>query len=660
MPEQPTTIGRYEIIRELGGGGMGRVFLAHDPRFPRDIALKLLHADLAGETNLRRRFQREARTVAALEHYAIVPVYDYGQHEGQLFLAMRLMRGGTLQEQLAAGPLPLDKAQAILERIADALDKAHEQGIIHRDLKPANVLFDDEGNAYLSDFGIVKQAGAEATSAALTATHGVIGTPQYMSPEQALGEADIDGRSDIYALGALAYEMLCGDPPYVADTFMKLLVMHLQEPVPSLCAKRRDLPPAVDNVLAQAMAKDPQHRFASAGDFVSAFSGALRGAPTSTPTIVDGVPPTTPPPAQHEDRPYGRYAAFAAIIILAVLAALSFLGPGKEEPPVVAANPTASSTPTPTPGSSPTPSRTPTTTVTPEASVTGSPIPSPTVSNSPTPSLQFSEPQGQIVFTCYIDGWDNLCRMDADGSNQQRLTTTNATDFYASYTPDGRSILFSSLRSGEFHLYVMGALGESPQRISPDIGSMYAPHMAPDGRQIVFTNAIGDRQSVWVMNTGGGNPHALTDTAGDDKDPVWSPGGDRIAFWSDRHGVGGHYIMNADGSGLRRLPADVQEIGGRSDWSPNGDWLAFYAGPAGDHDIYLVSTDGSGELRRLTDGGNNLAPSFSPDGAWIAFTRYAGRENPDIFIMRPDGSDVQRLTESTRPDWQPRWGPSMP
>ncbi len=670
MLQQPDSIDRYQILRELGGGGMGRVFLAHDPRFPREVALKLLHPNLASDAALRRRFQREARTIAALEHHAIVPVYDYGEHDGQLFLTMRLMRGGDLHQRLAGGPLPVPEVVAILSRVASALDKAHDQGIIHRDLKPANILFDDEGKGYLSDFGIVKETDRQ-TATALTGTHGVIGTPQYMSPEQALGESNIDGRSDIYALGALTYEMLSGAPPYQADTMMRVIVMHIREPVPVLSEARPDLPRAADAVLAQAMAKKREQRFRRAGAFVNALSKALEGAggAAQEATVVDQTP-IAAEKSRESGRPRWHYAAAGGATLLALAACavlLLLLRPGAGEIPVAAADGT------------PTPSGTATTTasatVTPTASLTatpmgtGTPTPQSTTRSSPTPesavaSVQTetptpgsTSPQGQIVFTCFINGVDNLCSIDADGSDQQRLTQTSATDFYASYTPDGQSILFSSRRSGEFQLYTMAANGQNARRLSPDIGSMFAPHMSPNGRQIVFANAVNDQESIWVMDADGADARALTGGAGADRDPVWSPDGRRIAFWSDRDGAGGHYVMNTDGSGIRKLPAEVAEIGGRSDWSPDGRWLAFYAGPPNDHDIYAVATDGSGQVRRLTDGGNNLAPSYSPDGAWITFTRYGSSEDPDIYIMRPDGSDLRQLTDNERPDWQPRWGP---
>lgn len=283
MAGQPSKIGRYEIVRMLGEGGMGAVYLAHDPRFPRDVALKLMNPDITGDARLRERFVREARTIARLEHYAIVPVHDFGEEDGRLYLVMRLMTGGTLATRLEDGFLSLTEAEALLEPITAALDRAHEQGMVHRDIKPANILFDEEGQAYLSDFGIVKVAGATM----LTATHGLVGTPRYISPEQARGDGELDGRSDVYSLGAVVYHMLSGQPPYDADTAIGVAMKHLTEPVPSLQAVRPELAPAVCDVVARAMAKEPDQRHPTAGAFAQALSSAATAPVRYEKTVLD-------------------------------------------------------------------------------------------------------------------------------------------------------------------------------------------------------------------------------------------------------------------------------------------------------------------------------------------------------------------------------------
>ncbi len=263
----PQTVGRYEIKSELGRGGMATVYRGYDPRFQREVAVKVLPREFLHDPSFRARFEREAQTIAALEHSAIVPVYDFGEEEGQPYLIMRLMTGGTLAERMGAGLLPLTEVARIFNRIAPALDRAHSKGIVHRDLKPGNILFDDDNNPYVSDFGIAKltQASAAFTGSA------IVGTPAYMSPEQARGEKNIDGRSDIYALGAILFQMLTGKFPYEADTPMGMVVKHITEPPPRILEAKPDLPPECETVIQQAMAKSRDERYSTASGMAKAL-----------------------------------------------------------------------------------------------------------------------------------------------------------------------------------------------------------------------------------------------------------------------------------------------------------------------------------------------------------------------------------------------------
>ncbi|MBK8900189.1 MAG: serine/threonine protein kinase [Anaerolineaceae bacterium] len=265
----PEKIGRYEIKQEIGRGGMATVYEAYDPRFERTVALKMLPREFMHEAEFRARFTREARTIATLEHPAIVPVYDFGEENGQPFLVMRLMTGGSLSDRLAEGPIPIDEAAVILKRLGSALDRAHSMGIIHRDLKPSNVLFDQYGDAFLADFGIVH---VSSSTNALTASGSLVGTPTYMSPEQVYGDRQLDGRSDIYALGVILFQMLTGHTPYDADTPARMMMKHVMDPVPQILSVRPDLPPACNEIINKAMAKERDERFASATDLSSALT----------------------------------------------------------------------------------------------------------------------------------------------------------------------------------------------------------------------------------------------------------------------------------------------------------------------------------------------------------------------------------------------------
>jgi len=251
-------IGRYEVVRELGKGGMAVVYLATDPYMKRQVAIKVLPHQFTHDPQFRVRFQREAEFIAALEHGSIVPVYDFGEHEDQPYIVMRYLPGGTLRDRLTNGALPISEITPIFQSIASALDYAHKKGVIHRDIKPGNILFDSEGKANLSDFGIAK---LQEASAAFTGTGDLIGTPNYVSPEQAMGEKHIDGRADIYSMGVVLFECLTGELPFKADTPMGVAIAHIQSPIPSLLDRNPDLPPAFEEIIRKALDKKPKNRF---------------------------------------------------------------------------------------------------------------------------------------------------------------------------------------------------------------------------------------------------------------------------------------------------------------------------------------------------------------------------------------------------------------
>jgi serine/threonine-protein kinase len=252
---------------------MATVYQAYDPNFERDVAIKVLPQAFLHDPQFRARFEREAKTVAALEHSSIVPVYDFGEEEEQPYIVMRMMSGGDLAGKLKQGKLSLKEAVAIVRRVGEALGAAHQKGIVHRDIKPGNILFDQYNNAYLSDFGIARLSHGSHT---LTGEN-IIGTPAYMSPEQVQGEKDLDGRSDLYSLGVIFYQMLAGHTPYQATTPAKVMMMHILEPVPDLAAIQPDLPHAINLWLLKLLAKDPNDRFANAEEMIEALNAAMQG-----------------------------------------------------------------------------------------------------------------------------------------------------------------------------------------------------------------------------------------------------------------------------------------------------------------------------------------------------------------------------------------------
>ena len=288
---QPEKIGRYEIKSELGRGGMATVYRGWDLLFEREVAVKVLPRELLhSDPQFKLRFEREAKIIASLEHPSIVPVYDVGEDDGQPYFVMRYMSGGSLSERIKAKVMTMDEAVKILAQLAPGMDEAHSKGIVHRDLKPSNILFDGKGTPYISDFGIAKLSQAQSGNMTGSA---IIGTPAYMAPEQAQGTG-VDGRTDIYAVGIILFEMLTGKQPYEADTPMAVAFKHITDPVPQILASNPNLPDEVEDVIQMAMAKNKEERFATAGDLVDALRTVASGQKllSDQPTAKGALPKT--------------------------------------------------------------------------------------------------------------------------------------------------------------------------------------------------------------------------------------------------------------------------------------------------------------------------------------------------------------------------------
>ena len=268
-------VGRYVFERKLGQGGMGSVYLAQDLKLKRPVAFKVLRPEIGPLLGVQR-FQREIAVVSTLQHPHILPLYDSGEVAGDgedplLYYVMPYVAGESLRARLdREKQLPLEDTLALARDVAGALDYAHRQGIVHRDIKPENILL-AEHQAIVADFGIARAVGA-AGGDRLTETGMSIGTPAYMSPEQSTGEADIDGRSDIYSLGCVLYEMLAGETPYTGRTAQALIAKRLSAPIPTLRTLREELPPHVERAVRKSLAKVPADRFATAAQFQAALA----------------------------------------------------------------------------------------------------------------------------------------------------------------------------------------------------------------------------------------------------------------------------------------------------------------------------------------------------------------------------------------------------
>jgi len=678
MPSIPTTIDRYQILSELGRGGMAIVYHAHDPRFRRDVAIKVLPREFLYDPTFRARFEKEAQAVAALDHPAIVPVYDIDEHEGQPFLVMRYMAGGSLAKRLKEGPLTLDEAALVVERIGRALDRAHQRGIIHRDVKPSNILFDEYGDAYLTDFGIAKIV--ESTTQ-LTGS-GIVGTPHYMAPEMA-DPGGVTPLVDVYALGVTLFQMLTGRVPYDAPTPMGILMAHISKPIPDVRLLRPDLPDAVQRVIEGALAKDPRQRYQSAGALVRDLKAALHGdvvpvvaAPAvSAPPKGEDTPqkekteegrtvyppqtiepaewPQQPTPPLPQHRPMwmgvqgGILALLAAALVIAVGAAIvanSLLRPRTS----------AQATPVPS---------TPISATGAVAAEIATQVPTtilveqPVATRTPTTSAAIAAMPRAARLAFHSDrsgNWD-IYLTSEDGTLIAQLTTDPASDISAVWSPDGTKLAFVSNRDGNPEIYVMNADGSNQTRLTNNQADDAAPAWSPDGNFIAFQSSRDGATEIYVMRADGSNQTRLTNDPAEDRFPTWSPDGQQIAFASTRRGNWDIYIMEANGSNVRRLVGN-QGADKYPRWSPDGKSIAFESDRDGDLEIYIIDVDGTGLAQVTRNAVHDEYPSWSPDGSRIAFCSMVN-EGWEIFIASVDGVVQRQLTHDSSNNVYPAWRP---
>lgn len=472
---QPEKIGRYEIKSELGRGGMATVYHGYDPRFEREVAVKVLPPELIhADPQFRLRFEREAKIIASLEHPSIVPVYDVGEENNQPYFVMRYMNGGSLSERIHAAKFSVDAAVKLLEQIAPGLDEAHAKGIVHRDLKPSNILFTNKGVPLISDFGIAKFTQGEAGNVTGSA---IIGTPAYMAPEQAGGDT-VDGRADIYALGVILYEMLTGKQPYHADTPLAVAIKHLTDPVPRILEANPNLPIWMEKVISTGMAKNKADRFSTAVEMVETIKAFLRGE--------------TPPEIKKSDQPTLKVSPYnktfvakkkrlSPMAIIGGLFALLVIGSGvflfgKNMLPLGVEAPTATST-------AALPAETSAPVI--EATVTSSIVE--TVSAAATevtqPSLPVIGGADKIAFLRNNDIWI----MNVDGSDLQSITNDSVQKFNLEWLPDGKTLLYMAGKT----VKTVDIETQREEIIFSFISAEYFEsfHISPDGAQAAFSIA---------------------------------------------------------------------------------------------------------------------------------------------------------------------------
>lgn len=465
----PDRVGRYQIKSEMGRSGMATVYRGFDPISNREVAIKVLPRDMLNNLVTRARFKRELKLIASLEHPAIVPVYDVGgEDDHQPFFVMRYMSGGSLAEMIKKGTFSLRDAALVIERLAAALDHAHSKGVIHRDIKPDNVLFDASNNPYLSDFGVATFAETLDPQ-----TREVIGTPAYISPEQALGE-EVDHRADIYGLGAMLYEMLTGERPFGEDTVVAVARQHVNAPVPNILKLRPDLPGQVDVIIKKAMSKNRENRYDTALEFAHELNkAAYEGEPTlqKIPALVDRQ--ATPVPASSRTG-----WILAGLFLLLALAAGAY-GLRDRLPLLSPLAPASTATIVAIPM---TPSAVPTLPSTPEPTAipTATPAASPTLVTSTSEAVAIPGGADKVAFLA----GNQLYLMDLDGNNLLLVRTDNSAKSQLDWLPDGRLMYIS-----RNCVYLMDVETRQPQELMCFVSDELLEdfQVSPDGKLVAIS-----------------------------------------------------------------------------------------------------------------------------------------------------------------------------
>ena len=683
-----STLNHYRIVKALGSGGMGEVFLAEDTRLKRQIAIKILPAALAAEPDRLSRFEREAQAVAALNHPNIVTLYSVEQSDASSgsgpvthFITMEFVDGRTLAEVAARGPLPLKRLLPIALHIVDAVIAAHDRGIVHRDLKPANVMIAAGDRVKVLDFGLAKlreAAESEATATMptreLTGEGTIVGTVAYMSPEQAEGKA-VDGRSDIFSLGVVLYELATGQPPFTGDTSLSVLSSILRDTPKAVNEINPALPRDFARIVRHCLAKDAERRYQSAKDLRNDLEELQQSVQSGEP---DGIP------AAPTKRTLWPMIAGGAAVVAAALTAAVWLRAGRTHAP--AAPPSATHT-----------------RLTQAAGV------------EQFPTLS---PDGKWVV--YAKGGD-LFLQSVTGQTAINLTNDAAGNTMPAFSPDGELIAFRSSRGGG-GLFVMGRTGESVRRVA---ANGFHPAWFPDGRRLVFsTQGAANPESIAaassalvVVGVDGGEPKPLV-SGYYASQPRVSPHGLRVAYWAMRLDAPteryNRDIWTVDADGRNPVRATTHEATDWNPvWAPDGTWLYFLSNRAGSMNVWRVAVDEAsgrtaGDPEPLTApalyaahftlsadgrtgayvavvGGDNVArvgfdsrngtvngpvqpvttgtQDFSTysdvtrDGALVVASTAGRQGREDLYVVSVADGRIRQLTDDFARDRSPRWSP---
>jgi Tol biopolymer transport system component len=627
--------GRYRLERELGRGGMATVWLAHDLRHERPVALKVLDPGLAHSLG-PERFQREIRLAARLQHPHILTVYDSGESAGQLWFTMPYVEGESLRDRLRRErTLPLEQAVRIAREAAQALHYAHEHGVVHRDVKPENIMLTRDGTTLVADFGIARPLESDGTQQ-LTAIGLVVGTPSYMSPEQATGAADLDGRSDIYSLGCVLHEMLTGTPPFTGPTVQSIITKHITQAPPPVTGPNRSVPAPIAHAVARALAKSPADRFASAAEFAAALEASHLAAPVA--------------------RPMPRRMAVVALVGIA-LVGLWYVARNRL------------------------------------GGAGGATLRSGTLASGfdrKLAQLTFGEgveewpawsPDGkQLAYVGEADGYKQLFLRTLATGEDRRLTRYPQDAILPTWSPDGKRLGFVRARSdrgkldpsdidGWFYeggdIWTLDLASDSATRLIDD---GFGPAYSPDGARLALDAKWAGPRRIWVVDANGRNPRQVTTDSSEaviHARPRWSPDGTKLVFRRIEKTKSDVVVVEVGSQTMTRV-TDDNILALDPVWSPDGRKIYFSSYRGGSLNLWRipVGPDGraAGSPEQLTTGaGEDVEAALAPDGQRIALA--VRGINSDIWRLpvspetgRPTGEPSSVLAtsrEESRAAWSP-------
>jgi Tol biopolymer transport system component len=591
-------LGHYRILEQIGAGGMGVVYRAHDERLDRDVALKVLPAGTLGDDIARRRFRKEALALAKLDHPNVATVHEFGSQDGVDFLVTAYIPGVTLDTKVSCGAFPQEEVISLGIQLAEGLTAAHEQGVIHRDLKPGNLRLTPDNRLKILDFGLarlIEPEGDAALTASLTHSQEVTGTVPYMAPEQLRGERT-DARTDIWAAGAVLYEMATGQRPFQGKTLTGLAadIIHKLPPAPRIL--KPELSPELERIMQKCLQKEPLDRYQSAKELAGDLR-LLQGPGRAVTSAAGAVLPT------HTAADKGRrplILSVLAFVVVALAGTAWFYFSRREELNL------------------PPPRVVPLTSLSDQA-------------NSPA----FSPDGNQVAFGRYSDVAKNSgLHIKLIGSEHLLQLTNSSSDCCPVWSPDGRFIAFSRYTKGEHAwehaIYMLPVIGGLERKLCSRAPARGELDWSPDGKLIAFSdrNAQADSYSISLLSVDDLQIRKLTEPTTEDEDwgPAFSPEGKRLAFIRAQAGgeLGDIFVMPAGGGKAERLTFDHASIPSPPAWTTDGRWIVFSSARRGQPTLWRILVSGGSPIPVPEVGVVTLHPSVSRKGQRLAYEQIIG------------------------------------